>query len=243
MLYSQKVKFQSRVLRACMIGSVSVIAKKLFSLSLILNSLLTLVFVAEFVFNSYRDFPYWQPFSPYLFNGSVFFLVIVAALVNIFPSASVGRYLQTGRFLFHHYVYGCFVLGSSTVYVVFFASVSFFTLFLVYSSNVAVNAGRFFLLAGFTLFLDDLPDVSKRVDVSLNRLKSLAYRGRRVIYMLQLFTGFASFYVFLAVSLWASHHLEWAAGGSFMIGSFLVTSLTSFAFVRRKEWLKIAPTK
>ena len=92
-----------------MVGAGWVIAKKVFSLSLILNSLITLVFVAEFIFNSYRDFPYWQPFSPYLVNGSVFFLVIASALVNIFPSARVGRCLHTGRLLFHHYVYGFFV--------------------------------------------------------------------------------------------------------------------------------------
>lgn len=223
-----------------MIGSVWVIAKKVFSLSLILNALITLVFVSEFIFNSYRDFPYWQPFYPYLVNGSVFFLVIVAAAVNIYPSAGLGRSLHTGRFLFHHYVYGFFVLVSSAVYVMLFAPVSFLSLFLVYSSNVAVNAGRFFLLAGFTLLLDDLPDVSKRVDASLNRLKAWAYRGRRVIYVLQLVAGVASFYVFLAVTLWASHHLAWAVGGSFMLGSFLVTSLTSFAFVKRKTWLHIS---
>ena len=99
------------------------------------------------MFNYYRAFPYWQPYSPYLINGSVFFLVIIAATVNIFPSASLGRTLHTGRFLFHHYVYGFLVLLFSVVFVMAFTSVSLLSLFLVYNESVAVNAGKFLCLS------------------------------------------------------------------------------------------------
>jgi len=226
-----------------MVSRVWVITKKVFSLSLILNSLVTLVCVGEIVFNYYRAFPYWQPYSPYLFNGSVFLLVIVAALVNIFPSASIGRALHTGRILFHHYVYGFFVLISTAFYVVAFTSVSLLSLFLLHTSNVVVNAERFFVLAGFTLFLDDLPDVSKRVESALNRLKSKAFHWRKVLHSLQLFTGLVSFYVFVAVTFWTTQHPKLIVPNSFIIGTFLVTSLTSFACVKRRAWLKITPAK
>ena len=226
-----------------MVSSLRVITKKIFSLTLILNSLVTLACTAQIMYNNYHAFPYWQPYAPYLVSGSVFFLVIVAALVNIFPSASIGRTLHTGRVWFHHYVYGFFVLVASAVFVVVFTSVSLLTFFLVYTSDLAVNAGRFFFLAGFTLILDDLPDVSKRVESTLNRLKSKAYQGRKALHYLQLFTGLVSFYVFLAVSLWTTQHPELIVEASFMIGTFLVTSLTSFACVKRKAWLKIAPVK
>ncbi|MGD0644961.1 MAG: hypothetical protein ABSA75_08665 [Candidatus Bathyarchaeia archaeon] len=226
-----------------MVGSIWVLTKKIFSLSLVLNSLVTLACVAEIIFNYYRDFPYWQPFSPYIVNGSIFFLVIVAAIVNIFPSASIGRALHTGRFLFHHYVYGFFVLISTSIFVVVFTSISLLSLFLMHTSNIVVNAERFFVLAGFTLFLDDLPDVSKRVEFSLNKLKSRAYQGRKVIHGLQLFTGLVSFYAFLAVAIWTTQHPTLIVPDSFVIGTFLVTSLTSFACVKRKAWLKITPVK
>jgi hypothetical protein len=226
-----------------MVASIWIIAKKIFSLSLILNSLITLAAVAQIIFYHFRDFPYWQPFSPYVVNGSVFFLVIVAALLNIFPSASVGRTLHTGRFLFHHYVYGFFVLLFSAVFVMAFTSVSLLTLFLLYNQSVAVNAGKFLFLAGFTLLLDDLPDVSKKIDSSLKTLKSKAYRGRKVIHLLQLLAGLVSFYVFLAVSLWTIHHPELAFPASFTCGTLLITSLTSLVCVKRKEWLKIEPAK
>jgi len=222
-----------------MVSSIWAITKKIFSLSLILNSLVTLACVAQIMFNNYHAFPYWQPYSPYLVNGSVFFLVIVGALVNIFPSASVGRTLHTGRVWFHHYVYGFFVLLSAVVFVEVFTSVSLFSLFLVYTSDIAVNVGRFFVLAGLTLCLDDLPDVSRRVESTLNRLKSKAYRGRKILHLLQLFTGSVSFYVFLAVTLWTTKHPELIVEASVMISTFLVTSLTSFAFVKRGAWLKI----
>ncbi len=74
-----------------MVSSIWAITKKIFSLTLILNSLVTLACVAQIMYNNSHAFPCWQPYSPYLVNGNVFFLVIVGALVNIFPSASVGQ--------------------------------------------------------------------------------------------------------------------------------------------------------
>ncbi len=226
-----------------MVSRVWLIAKKIFSLSLILNSLVTLASIAQIMFNYYHSFPYWQPFSPYLINGSVFFIVIIAAMVNIFPSASFGRTLHTGRFLFHHYVYGFLVLLFSAVFVTAFTSVSLLSLFLVYNQSITVNAGKFLFLAGLALLLDDLPDVSKRIDSALNTLKSKAYQTRKVIHLLQLVTGLVSFYVFIAVYLWTIQHPEYAFPASFTIGTFLITSLTSLVCVKRRAWLKIAPVK
>ena len=223
-----------------MVGSIGVIVKKIFSLALVFNSLITLACVAGILFGFYLAFPYWQPFSPYLVDGNLFWLIIVAALLNIFPSASIGRTLHTGRFLFHHYVYGFFVLLSSSVFVVVFTSVSLLSLFLVTTSNLAVNVGRFFVLAGLTLLLDDLPDVSKRTESCLNWLKSKAYQGRKVIHALQFLTGLVSFYLFLAITIWTTQNPERAFSNSFLIVTLLITSLTSFAYVKRKDWLKIS---
>jgi hypothetical protein len=224
-----------------MVASVRVITKKIFSLSLILNSLITLAAVSQILFNSYRSFPYWQAYSPYLVNGSVFFLVIIAALLNIYPSASIGRTLHTGRLLFHHYVYGFLVLIFSSFFVIAFTSVSLLNLFLVYNEGVMVNAGKFLFLGGLTLLLDDLPDVSKRIDSTLNTLKSKAYQGRNALHYLQMITGLVSFYVFLAVTLWGIQHTELAFAAFLTSGTFLITGLTSFSCVKRKAWLKIKP--
>ena len=107
-----------------MAGSFGVILKKTFSIALIFNALITLACVAGLIYGYYMAYPYWQPYAPYLFNGNVFWLAIAAALINIFPSAAIGRSLHTGRFLFHHYVYGFFVLLSTSALIVVFTSIS-----------------------------------------------------------------------------------------------------------------------
>src|ERR1035437_4134343 len=142
-----------------MAGSVWVILKKTFSLALIFNALITVACVAGIVFGYYMAYPYWQPYAPWLLNGNLFWLALAAGLINIFPSASIGRSLHTGRFLFHHYVYGFFILLVTSVFVIEFTPIPLLSLFLVESSSIAVNAGRVFFLAGLALFLDDLPDV------------------------------------------------------------------------------------
>jgi len=223
--------------------SVFVYLKKIFSLSLILNALITLATIAGIMYGFYHAWPWWKPYAPYLINGNLFLLVAAAALINIFPSARIGRCLHTGRLWFHHYVYGFFVLLSSSIFVVAFTSVSLIMLFLINSSNIAVNAGRFFVLTGLTLFLDDLPDCSKRVESALNKFKSKVYHVRKVIHALQLVMGLASFYVFLAVALSMSHNVTLSISNLLTMGTLLITSITSLACVKRKAWLNITPPK
>jgi hypothetical protein len=109
----------------------------------------------------------------------------------------------------------------------------------VNTSNIAVNAGRFFVLTGLTLLLDDLPDVSKRVESALNKLKLRAYQVRKVIHALQLITGLISFYVFLAVALASIQNPALTVANYLTMSTLLITSITAFACVKRKAWLKI----
>ncbi len=224
-----------------MAGFVRVILKKIFSLALIFNALITLGVVSGLLYGFYKAYPYWHPFAPYLLDGNLLWFAIVAAVINIFPSACIGRALHTGRFLFHHYVYGFLVLLFSSLFVVFFTSMPFVYLFLLNSGDVAVNAGRFFVLAGLTLLLDDLPDVSERVESSLNWIKSKACQARRFFHFLQLLTGLVSLYILASVLIVTILNPERAFYNSFLIVTLLVTAVTSLACVKRKAWLKITP--
>jgi hypothetical protein len=221
--------------------SVFVYLKKIFSLTLILNSFITIAAIAGILYGFYYAWPGWKPYTPWLISGNLFLLAAIAALINIFPSASIGRCLHTGRLWFHHYVYGFFVLIFSAIYVVAFTSVSLVTLFLVNTGSIAINAGRFFVLTGATLFLDDLPDVSKRVESALNKVKSQAYRVRKAFHVLQLITGIVTLYIFLAILSFSIYHLEVNIANFVTMGTLLVTSFTSFACVKRKAWIKITP--
>src|SRR4030042_6147581 len=124
-----------------MAGKVWVILKKIFSLALIFNALITIAVVVGILFGFYRAYPYWKPFAPYLIEGNLFWLAIAAAMINIFPSACIGRALHTGRFLFHHYVYGFIVLIAACVFVVLFSPVNLIFLFLITTSDLTVNVG------------------------------------------------------------------------------------------------------
>jgi hypothetical protein len=219
-------------------GSVGILLKKTFSLSLIFNSLITVACVAGILFGYYMAYPYWCPYTPFLINGNIFWIAIAAALINIFPSAIIGRELHTGRFLFHHYVYGFFVLLISSAFVIVFTPIPLLSLFLVDSNNIAVNAGRVFFLAGFTLFLDDLPDVSKKVESILNWIKAKACQVRKTLHILQFITGCFALYCCIAILLDTIEGSNRAIPNTFVIGSLFITSLTSFACVKRKAWLR-----
>ena len=221
--------------------SVGVILKKTFSLALVFNALITIAAVAGIIFGFYRSYPLWQPYTPWLINGNLFWLALAAAIINIFPSAAIGRALQTGRFLFHHYVYGFFVLLSSSAFVTIFTSIPLPSLFLVESSSVAVNAGRVFELAGLTLLLDDLPDVNKKIERGLNWIKTKAYQVRKSLHVFQFATGCFAFYCGFSILLDTIGNSDRALSNSFAIVSLLLTGVTSFACVKKKTWLKITP--
>jgi hypothetical protein len=224
-----------------MTSPVRVILKKIYSIALILNALITVASVAGILSGFYISYPYWRPYAPFLIDGNLFWIAIAAGVINIFPSAAIGRALHTGRFLFHHYVYGFFVLLSTSACVTAFTSIPLPSLFFVESYNVGVNAGRVFFLAGLALFLDDLPDVSKRVESGLNRIKKKAYRIRKSLHILQFVTGVFALYCCLSILLSTIADSSRALPNSFVIGSLLITSITSFVCLKRKAWLKITP--
>jgi len=224
------------------LGKLWVITKKIFSVSLVFNVLLTIGCTVGIFGGFYGYYHNWHPFVPYLINGNLLWVVIAAAVINIFPSAGLGRSLHTGRFLFHHYFYGFMVLFFSAVYVTFFTPVSLLNIFLVNNTSVQVNLGRFFILGGWTLVLDDLPDVHTKLDSGLNWLKCKVGQAGRFVSAVQLAAGAVSFYVFAAITISVYNTPEYVTVANFLvIGSFFITSITSFVFVRRQVWQKIAP--
>jgi hypothetical protein len=218
-----------------------VIVKKIFSVSLVFNALLTIGCISGILAGFYCYYYDWHPFSPYLISGNLFWFAIAAAIINIFPSAGIGRSLHTGRFLFHHYFYGFMVLVCAVVYIVFFIPNSLLTIFLVNDTSVQVNFGRFFILGGLTLVLDDLPDVHTKLDSGLNWLKCKVGQGGRFVSAVHLVVGVVSLYVSTAVTLSVYSTPEYVTVANLLlIGTLFITSITSFIFVRRHVWQKIA---
>ncbi len=224
-------------------GRVWILGKKIFSISLVFNALLTIACIIGILAGFYWYYPGWQPFAPYLPNGNLFWLVIAAAIINLYPSAMIGRKLHTGRFLFHHYFYGFLVLLCASVYVVFFTPTSLLTIFLVNNTSMEINVGRFFLLGGSTLLLDDLPDVSKRIERRLNWVKTKALGIPHLLIAAQVVTGVFSFYLFTALLFGMINVPDWMTiANLLLLCSVFITAVTSFVFVKRCFWRSVEPT-
>jgi hypothetical protein len=224
------------------VGRIWIICKKIFSVSLVFNALLTIGCTVSIFGGFYGYYHDWHPFAPYLISGNLLWVAIAAAIINIFPSAGLGRSLHTGRFLFHHYFYGILVIVFSAIYVALFTNANLLTLFLVNDTSVQVNIGRFFLLGGLTLLLDDLPDMSKRLESSLNWLKAKVGQGGQVMSVVHAVCGAVTLYLFVAIALSVYSTPQFVTVANIMlIGTLFITGVTSFIFVRRSVWQKIKP--
>jgi hypothetical protein len=221
-------------------GSVWVICKKTFSLALIFNCLITVLTIAGTLYGFYTSD--WKPYAPYLLDGGIFWLALLAGLLCIFPAAATGRSLHTGRFLFHHYVYGGAVLAVTCVAVTILTPISAVSLFFVDSNDIAVNGARATFIAGLALLLDDLPDAALWIESSLNWVKTKACSIKRTLHYATLITGVFAVYVSLAMlaSTIANNGYR-LLPNSFGIISFFITGVMSIAFFLRKDWLKITP--
>ncbi|NLF89368.1 hypothetical protein GX563_11170 [Candidatus Bathyarchaeota archaeon] len=221
-------------------GSAWVICKKTFSIALIFNCLITFFTIAGTLYGFYTSD--WKPYAPFLIDGSIFWFGLAAGLLCIFPAAATGRSLHTGRFLFHHYVYGGFVLAAACVAITIFTPIPVFNLFFVDSSDIAVNAARVVFIAGLALLLDDLPDAALWIEHSLNWVKTKVCAIKRTMHYATLITGIFSIYLSLAMlaSTLANNFYRWLPN-SFGIISFFLTGAMAIAFYLRKDWLKITP--
>jgi hypothetical protein len=218
---------------------ISVYGKKVFSMALIFNSLLSISCALGILSGFYSACALWKPFAPFLADGNLFWLIVAGAVINIFPAAFIGR-VHTGRLWFHHYVYGSIVFFASIVWIILFTSASLLTVFFNYTTDVSVNIGRFFLLGGLALLIDDLPDVHKLTSQSLSWMKSKAYHARKMLYFLQFFTGFIALYFSIAIGLFLIKNPESVSPANFILfGTIMITSLTSFIGVKRSIWLSL----
>jgi hypothetical protein len=225
-------------------GKVWVVCKKVFSISLVFNALLTIGCLVGILSGYYWYYHDWEPFAPFLLSGELLWVTIIAAVINIFPSAKLGRHLHTGRLWFHHYLYGFFLVILAAVYVIVFTPISLVNLFFINSTSLDVNIGRFFLLGGTALLLDDLPDVSKKIESALNRLKVKAGQSWRFLSALQIVCGAISLYIFGAVVADMWYEPDWITLANVIVaGTTFITGITCFIFVKRKVWLNITSEK
>jgi hypothetical protein len=224
-----------------MAGAALAYGRKMFSIALIFNSLLCISYAIGLLAGFYLY--NWTLYSPFVLDGNLFWLVIVASIINIFPSAHVGK-VKTGRLWFHHYVYGFFVWFASAALLLLFTSVSLFSLVTANITDVGINAGRFFILGGMALVLDDLPDVSRFTAAALSWMKLKAYQGRKVVHSVQMLMGFVSLYFASAIGLWIALNPQGVTVANLiLVVTLAISGLTAVISVRKKIWLRIKPNQ
>jgi len=223
---------------------IDVYGRKLFSLALMFNALLTVTFAVGILGGFYTLFPLWKPYAPYIIDGSIFWILIPAAVINIFPCVNIGK-VHTGRLWFHHYVYGFAVMGISIVALALsIPAPLMLNLFTGYITDPIINLGRFFIIGGLALVIDDLPDVSKGLKSSLCFLKGKAHKHSGIIHKIQVVTSFVALYFLVAISLFLLQNpQEVTLANSILWGTLLITTLTSGANAWRKAWLTIVLEK
>jgi len=213
------------------------IARKILSLALIFNSLVSIVSAANILASSYATKYYSRQYSPYLVDGSLVWFIILTAILNIGPAKFLGR-VKLRRMLFHHYVYGFLASSVSTVLMAIFAPASI-VLLLVPSLGfqvtdmqaVPVYAGLFFVYGGLTLIIDDIHDVSLSMGRALDKLKTKVPKSNKVLQAMHLWSSLISTYVLICSVLWYSENglaVEswpfWNAPQLIFIVNLLVTS-------------------
>lgn len=232
------------------------VSKKILGLTLIFNSLLCLISVGNVLTGYYAAMPWWRPYSPYLTDGSLFWIAILTALLNIVPARMIGR-VRIRRLLFHHYIYGFLVMAFCSVFVfLFFMPTSL----IAYSSSL-LNAEQiglldlifymdlFFFYGGLTLFLDDFADVSSRVRCALDWLGEKVYRSGRAIQLIHFCSSLITVYISISIFLWFIERYRsimqwpmWFLAHIVFIVSLLINGLWGLDVTRKKRWLCIPRT-
>jgi hypothetical protein len=234
---------------AVMSGIMAKLGRKTLSLGLIFNSVVSLAPVANILVAFYLSTGEWRPYSPYLIDGSLFWLVIVTAVLNIVPAKLVGR-VDFRRVLFHHYVYGFLASSISLMLMAVFAPAYIFV-FLMPSLGfqttglqmVMVYSGLFFVYGGLTLMIDDIHDVSLRLGRALDRLKIWAYKSSKTLQKVHLISSLVTVYTAMSVCAWFLENnilteawSLWDVSSMVFAASLLITGFWGLKAIKAKYW-------
>jgi len=227
------------------------LARKILSLALIFNSLVSLISLGNILVGYYAARPWWQPYSPYLLDGSLFWVAILTACLNIFPSKMVGK-VHIRRLLFHHYVYGFITMMGSAFLITYLVPASLTALFMPTLAGESLSLQSlvfytelFFLYGGLTLLLDDLPDMSSRMSYVLDQLKKRVHKVGRGLQFVHFCVSLVTVYISLAVGfwfieryLWISQWPLWFLSHIIFILSLLVNGVWGLDVTRKKIWFQ-----
>jgi hypothetical protein len=230
--------------------SIANLLRKILSLALIFNSLLCLISLAEVLAACYATGYSWDPYSPYLIDGSLFWFAVLTVILNIVPAKSIGR-VHVRRLLFHHYVYGFVVMIFGSVLLFSFSmpgsilasSGLLSTTERIGYQSITFYTYLFLLYGGLTLFLDDFADISLKTRRILDGVRERVFRSGGTIRSIHFLSSLITLYLSISVFLWFIERQHWIAqwpiwflAHVFFISSLLVNSFWGLNVVMKRLW-------
>lgn len=214
--------------------------KKVFSVILIFIALLTIACAIEILTDKAWFESNWQPFYNFFLNGATCIAVIARGILNFYPSMNIAKGIHTKRLFFHHYFWGLIVVFIALCYLLVFSPLPILKTFFVYSSDLAVNTGRFLLLVGITLFVDDLPDTSAYVHEALEKLKAKTLKINVVFHWLEILTGIIVLSTVLVSAVFLVNNPQIVSLPTVILHlPMFLSSIISIILFKQKGWLTI----
>jgi hypothetical protein len=205
---------------------------KTLSLALIFNSLLCIFYAIGLLVGIYAN--NWKVFEPYLINGNLFWLLIVASILNIFIAIKINQIKTSYNFL-----YGLIIAAISATSLLIFTPLSIFSIFTASTTDLMTNMGRLFLLSGIALFLLEIPSILKIIGLTQETTQSKGNLGYKMLFLLTLAMIFTSFYMFFAVTVYIGQNPEANTLANLILTfALLFTGFISFGATIFKTWLK-----
>lgn len=215
------------------------ILKKAVSLTLIFNSVASLLSSIGVLCGIYVGVSFIFIYNPRSLESLPLFFVAATSILNIAPAKAIGR-VNLRRIMFHHYVYG---LLSIAAY--FALCIAHLFLADIFSLGKYQAYASLFLYWGLTLTIDDLADVSPRIEHLLNlignRVRRAGWLIQKVHLLSSLISAYAAIHV-LVCSLKSGFPLIDSPLLGFLhtllIANLLVTAFYGLKICREKTWLK-----
>ncbi len=209
---------------------------KILGLGLIFGILLGFVCVGGLLRGVYIDG--WRAYWPFLVDGNMLWMGVLCGLLCMYPAVIIGR-VHLRRLWFHHYIYGAALFFGAILGLAVFGRVMPWELLTLNSPDLGISAGRFFVVGGLALVVDDLADVSVQIRHGLVWLKGVAFRARRVLDVLQLVFACGCLYVAFAVGTWLTVFGGlWMPANVILVSDFLVVGLMGFVVWAKRFWVK-----
>jgi hypothetical protein len=207
-----------------MIQEIKAPAKKIISLLIMFNSLVSVISSLSIVYSVFAGYASNSVYRPYLFSTFLLISLTLTGALNIVPARIMGM-VNIRRFLFHHYVYGFIALLIS------------FTVALL-SPILFHNLAYLTIYLSITLILDDISDISPKIRNFLDNLKARVSGLSGVIMRIHMVSSVIAAYVTSSIILWyIGNGVDGILHAAF-IANISITTAYGLGISCGKTWIK-----